>query len=138
MKFLDTLLHMSKRRLTIKLVKIPRLTKVILENSSEVILIWLTIFAKILKECMAYFREAGLQCVLVEGVCKKFEHEAGQLVGDESDDMWTAVHVQNGGWQLVHPYWICRGKSHHLDRVNDHISRPLFMLQVKVPQLMDI
>ena len=48
--------------------------------------------------------------MIVEGVCKKFEHEAGQLVGDESDDRWTAVYVQSGGWQLVHPYWLCKGR----------------------------
>lgn len=68
-------------------------------------------------------REAGLQCVVIEGVCKKFEHEAGQLVGDESDDRWTALYVQHGGWQLVHPYWICKGMDGTGSTLDDWIRR---------------
>lgn len=52
-------------------------------------------------------REAGLSCVIIDGIARhldlEFCDEGMQYVADS----WTAVYVECD-WQIVHPYWICK------------------------------
>lgn len=52
-----------------------------------------------------FFRRAKLKCVKITGYVKA----AGYEVGNDmiSETTWNAVNVESG-WQLVHPFWICK------------------------------
>ncbi|XP_060608314.1 uncharacterized protein LOC132760351 isoform X2 [Ruditapes philippinarum] len=55
-------------------------------------------------------RKAGLQCAVIKGYVKAAGYEPGNTIVPEAS--WTAVHVECG-WQLVHPFWICRALYGH-------------------------
>ncbi|XP_053384732.1 lim and transglutaminase domain protein ltd-1-like [Mercenaria mercenaria] len=60
-----------------------------------------------------FFRKAGLQCVIIKGYVKAAGYEPGNKNVPEAS--WNAVHVECG-WQLVHPFWVCRALyGHNLD-----------------------
>jgi len=52
------------------------------------------------------FREANLQCAVIDGLVKAARYEPGDTSLPESK--WNAVHCGPYGWQIVHPFWICR------------------------------
>ena len=55
-------------------------------------------------------REAKLQCTLIEGYCKAARYEPGDT--DVPQTLWNAVYGEYG-WQIVHPFWICRALYGH-------------------------
>ncbi|KAH3787770.1 lim and transglutaminase domain protein ltd-1-like [Dreissena polymorpha] len=55
-------------------------------------------------------RKAGLQCVVIQGLVKAARYEPGDKSLPECN--WTAFHCEYG-WQLVHPYWMCRALCGH-------------------------
>ncbi|KAH3841264.1 hypothetical protein DPMN_114723 [Dreissena polymorpha] len=57
-----------------------------------------------------FHREAGLSCVLINGIAKRTEMDMSDPSGQVVNDTWTAVYVE-ADWQLVHPYWICRVRT---------------------------
>jgi len=50
-------------------------------------------------------RKAGLKCVVIDGLVKANKYEPGDDTLQTTN--WNAVHCEYG-WQLVHPYWVCR------------------------------
>lgn len=58
-------------------------------------------------------REFGLTCVKIKGFSKAGDYQPGDAITKEnSSDNWTAVYFENS-WNIVHPYWVCRGLFGH-------------------------
>ncbi|WAR22477.1 HIL-like protein [Mya arenaria] len=55
-------------------------------------------------------RKAGLKCVVIDGLVKAAPYEPGD--DSVSSTNWNAVFCEYG-WQLVHPYWVCRALCGH-------------------------
>ncbi|XP_053384731.1 lim and transglutaminase domain protein ltd-1-like [Mercenaria mercenaria] len=55
-------------------------------------------------------RKAGHQCAIIKGYVKAAGYEPGNKNVPEAS--WNAVHVECG-WQLVHPFWVCRALYGH-------------------------
>ncbi|XP_053406231.1 lim and transglutaminase domain protein ltd-1-like [Mercenaria mercenaria] len=53
-------------------------------------------------------RGAGIPTVIITGVVKAGKYKPGDIIDEGARDTWCAVHV-DGSWQLVHPFWVCRG-----------------------------
>ncbi|WAR22476.1 HIL-like protein [Mya arenaria] len=51
-------------------------------------------------------RKAGLQCAIITGLVKAARYEPGDTKLPTTN--WTAVYCGDFGWQIVHPFWICR------------------------------
>ncbi|XP_061173438.1 hillarin-like [Saccostrea echinata] len=58
-------------------------------------------------------RKFGLTCVKVPGVSKAGDYQPGDVIKKEvSADNWAAVYFENT-WNIVHPFWVCRGLFGH-------------------------
>ncbi|XP_052771202.1 lim and transglutaminase domain protein ltd-1-like [Mya arenaria] len=50
--------------------------------------------------------ELTLQCAIINGLVKAARYEPGNTKLPTTN--WTAVYCGDFGWQIVHPFWICR------------------------------
>ncbi|XP_062593883.1 hillarin-like [Saccostrea cucullata] len=58
-------------------------------------------------------RKFGLTCVKIKGVSKAGDYQPGDVIKKEtSADNWAAVYLENT-WNIVHPFWVCRGLFGH-------------------------
>ena len=56
---------------------------------------------------MCIRREAGLPCVIIDGIARCMDLDYTDEELKYVTDTWTAVYVESD-WQIVHPYWICK------------------------------